>query len=81
MIKWNPKEHKYYDYKIPNEWYSPLYVEDLDTIINCASCGKIVKFGECFTSKFIHNHVGLGYSVCYECHMNEWSRYEEDNNE
>ena len=43
----------------------------MDKIVNCANCGKELKFGECYTSKTIHTEIGMGYGVCEECYDKE----------
>jgi len=43
----------------------------MDKIVNCANCGKELKFGECYTSKTIHTEIGMGYGVCEECYNKE----------
>lgn len=70
MQKWNSEKHKYEPYEVPKEWYCPLF-SNLDERINCASCGKEVIVGNCYTSTLIHNEIGLGYCVCEECYNNE----------
>ena len=42
--------------------------------MNCPHCGKELPYGETYTSKEIHNWVGLGYGVCEECYEEEWKR-------
>ncbi len=76
--KWDPKERKYWPYIIPGAWKTPLFSNDMDEVINCAACGKEVKFGDTYTSKQIHNAMGFGYYVCPECAQRE--REEEQNN-
>lgn len=69
--KWNPRKHEYEPYQIPKEWFTPLYLDDMDTEINCAGCGKEIKFGDSFTSHHIHNSYGMGYPVCEVCYRME----------
>jgi hypothetical protein len=71
--KWNYEARDYDPYTIPDDWHTPLLSNDMDEVINCASCGKRVRFGECYTSKVIHAKLGFGYSVCSECHDKEWN--------
>lgn len=79
MQKFNRESHKYEDYKIPSDWYCPIYSDDMDEIINCVSCGKELPFGDCYTSLEIHNDIGLGYGVCRGCyseeHFRKYERY------
>lgn len=78
--KWNYETKEYDNYKVPSDWITPLWVDDMDTIINCVQCGKKVKYGECYTSKEIHNSFGLGYCVCENCHDLEVKREMENEN-
>ena len=70
--KWNYKTRKYDPYEIPADWHTPLLSDDMGEEINCASCGKLVKFGDCYTSKVIHGKMGFGYFVCEDCYEIEW---------
>ena len=72
--KWNHKSKEYEPYTLNDEWYTPLYCEDMEIIVNCAHCGKEIEFGKCFTSREIHNAFGLGYPVCSDCYEEEWRR-------
>ena len=45
-----------------------------EKIVNCPQCGKELPYGETYTSKEIHNWVGLGYGVCEECYEKECER-------
>ena len=85
LNKWNVKKHTYEPYEIPDEWNCPLYSEYLDQIVNCPQCGKELQYGNTYTSKEIHNNIGLGYGVCEKCYQEEWERkrgeYEKNANE
>ena len=72
--KWNYEKNEYDPYEFGVDWYTPLYTDNMDEIVNCAQCGREVKFGDCYTSKEIHNRMGLGFSVCEECYEKEWER-------
>lgn len=65
--KWNPAKRMYELYEAPSG-YITLFETDMDKPINCASCGKQITFGEGYSSMQIHNAVGMGYSVCADCH-------------
>lgn len=71
MKRWNPKKRKYEEYNIPSTWHTPLYSENMDEIVNCARCGSQLAYGNCYTSKQIHNEFGLGYPVCEKCYEKE----------
>lgn len=46
-----------------------MYETDMDKQINCAECGKPMKYGESLTSQRIYDDAGLfGYAVCWDCH-------------
>lgn len=74
MQKWNSEKGEYEPYSVPNNWICPLYCEDMQRVVNCASCGKIIRYGSSYTSQEIHNSHGLGYTVCPECHREEMKR-------
>lgn len=69
--KWDFVERKYRPYEIPDGWYCPLVLFDMETIVNCASCGKELPFGDAYTSRCIHNPYGFGYMVCEACMTKE----------
>lgn len=66
--KWNPDTKEYEPYSIPEDWTVILYADDMELPINCASCGKDMTYGEGYTSRQIHNSIGLGYPVCDGCY-------------
>lgn len=72
MQRWNPKTHDYEPYAVPNNWNCPVLTYDMDEVMNCVSCGKQIRFGECYTSRFIHTESGMGYNVCADCHAKEY---------
>lgn len=74
LRKWNYETHKYDPIEVPDEWNIQLYTDDMEEIVNCPHCGKELPYGETYTSKEIHNWVGLGYGVCEECYEEEWKR-------
>lgn len=67
--KWNFKTKKYEDYKLPKN--ATLIEMDLNKVIACASCGEALIYGLSYTSRQIHNHLGLGYCVCGKCYKKE----------
>ena len=69
------KKHKYCMVIIPNEWHVSLYEDDMDNIVNCANCGKELRYGNGFTSQEYHEQqFGFGYIVCEDCHNAELKR-------
>ena len=70
MKKWNYQTHQYDDYSVPEDWKVSMYETDMDKQINCAECGKPMKYGESLTSQRIYDDMGMfGYAVCYDCHI------------
>ena len=67
LQKWDYKEHNYKDYRVPDEWNVKTYGNGMEEIINCAQCGKKLKFGDSYTSLEVHTKIGFGYSVCEKC--------------
>lgn len=74
MLNWNNEKGEYELYDVPADWECKLYEDDLNQKINCASCGKEERFGECYPSMEIHDVWGLGYAVCPECYQKEIER-------
>lgn len=73
VIKWNNTKKAYEPYEVPDEWYIKTYCEDMNEMVNCPHCGKLLPFGECYTSREIHTGLGFGYAVCEECYYNKES--------
>lgn len=72
--KWNHKTREYDYYETPEEWHTPLYTDNMEEIVNCAQCGREIAYGDCYTSREIHNGYGFGYPVCEDCLKEEWER-------
>ena len=72
--KWNYQTQKYDDYSFPEDWNIILYTSDMEEEVNCCQCGKLIKFGDGYTSKEIHTSVGFGYPVCADCYIQERKR-------
>lgn len=66
--KWNYKTKKYDPYTPPA---GARMMAELDEVIKCAECGGKVIYGNCYTSRTIHNRYGLGYAVCSNCYTQE----------
>lgn len=59
--------------ELPKNWHTPLIADSMNEIINCACCGKELKFGNSFTSMIICDMSGaFGFPVCEECYQKEW---------
>lgn len=76
--RWSYDIREYVDYDLPKK--ASLFEVDMDTIVQCASCGKFLPFGECYTSKVIHSISGFGYGVCDVCHTEELDEYLDEKN-
>lgn len=77
LKRWNRKKHIYEDYEIPNEWNVKTYSTNMEEKINCAQCGKLLAYGNCYTSLEVHTEIGFGYGVCEKCYEKEWKRREQ----
>lgn len=74
LNKWDRANEEYAPHRVPAEWKVSLYEDDMDAIVNCASCGKELPYGETYTSMEIHTGRGFGYAVCDECYRKEFRR-------
>ena len=73
--KWNSYHRKYRPYVLPEDELKCSLLEDsAEKIIACAGCGRPVKFGESFTSQYIHTESGFGFMVCHMCIDQETER-------
>ena len=81
MVKWNSRTKKYEPYRIPEEWYTPLLADAYKTV-NCASCGKEIKYGNSFVSLEIRESEisNVGYAVCDACFNLEFERKVKEHN-
>lgn len=70
LQKWNNDKRVYEDFETPTNNIQ-LFSEDMDLKVDCTNCGKEMVYGECYTSRTIHNAIGLGYPVCNECYQLE----------
>lgn len=71
--KYDRSKHAYNPpVELPKEWHTPLIADDMNQMINCAGCGKELKFGNSFTSMIICDMSGaFGFPVCEECYQKE----------
>ena len=74
LRKWNYEDNTYHEIERPDSWTVKVYTTDMSEIVNCSSCGKPFKFGECYTSLEIHDQIGMGYAVCPKCYYLERKR-------
>lgn len=68
MKKWNYKTLEYEEYTVPDSWKVKTFSIDMDEKVNCASCGKSMKYGDGYSSRTIHSIRGIGYTVCEDCY-------------
>lgn len=74
FVKKYNKERKVFErVEIPDDWKCVTFKELLNTTINCANCGKIVKYADTYISReiFKGNIDSCGCSVCKECFRKE----------
>lgn len=76
---WDFRAQEYEAKDIQNDWKVPLVCMDMNEVINCASCGRLVAFGDCYTSRRIHTSAGMGYNVCPDCYEEEWAEERRQN--
>lgn len=71
--KWNYALNDYEPYELPHGIV--LLALSHKQELPCASCSKIVTFGETVPSLEIHNATGFGFPVCSECENEEMKRH------
>ena len=71
LRKWNYITRTYEPFEVPDDRQISLYSEDMDARVQCAHCGRIIKYGEGYTSRTIHTAVGFGYIICEHCYEQE----------
>lgn len=74
LERWNCKTREYEPYEIPDNRRIAMLCDSMDQVIDCASCGREMTFGEGFTSLEFHAPVGFGYCVCPDCFGEESCR-------
>lgn len=68
-LLWNKEKHQYQHYDLPNG--ASAYEDYMNKKVTCASCGKKIIYGQSYTSRVIHTHMGFGYAVCKDCYIKE----------
>lgn len=68
-LKWDPVKQDYKPYKLPQ--LASSFENHLDTYVQCAECGKLIQYGEGYTSRLVHTAMGMGYAVCEKCYVDE----------
>lgn len=77
LRRWNYETKKYDVFEVPDDWNVKLFLydgDDMDEMVNCPSCGKLLPLGDTYTSHEIHDLVGFGYWICGKCHKEELER-------
>lgn len=74
LKKWNYSTHTYDPYEPPVPCRVGTFFADFNQLINCASCGSELKYGDSYSSLEIHTPMGFGYCVCETCHAKEFER-------
>lgn len=74
MKKYNYETKKYEEYSVPANWRVGLYSRDLEELIDCAKCGKPMKYSDKYRSLEVHTEEGKEYAVCKRCFKEEWVR-------
>lgn len=59
---WIEELRQYIPYQLPDG--SSLYEKNFNKMVSCCKCGKKIKFGDCYTSREVHNSIGMGYAEC-----------------
>ena len=73
--KWDEKKHEYNFVDVPDDWDLTLLTNDMDHPINCVNCGRVIPFGEGYTSKRYHTFGGMGFYECHKCYEEYWDVY------
>lgn len=68
--KWDSITRKYKKFISPAKRLV-FFTKDMDKVIDCTNCGEELIYGKSYTSKTIHNHIGLAWPVCGECYEKE----------
>ena len=74
LDKWNYDSDTYEPYEIPDSWNVATFSRDMEKLIDCCQCGLTIKYGDAYTSKEVHTHIGIGYMVCEDCYREERAR-------
>ena len=73
LDRWNPVTERYEPFIVPADRKVAVYATDMNTEVQCAECGKKMKYGDGYTSRWIHTQHGFGYCVCEDCYNIELS--------
>lgn len=78
VTKYNQSKRAFERVKLPDNWKCLTFKDILDTTVNCANCGKLIKYADTCVSRelFKGNIDGTGYAVCKDCFRREVRRKE-----
>ena len=71
LRRWDPVKRRYEPHLVMDKWNLKVYSNDMEEVINCARCGKKIKYGDGYTSRQILTEPGFGYTVCEKCYEQE----------
>lgn len=74
LKRWNRQTRDYDDYEVPDDRRCTTLCFDMDSVVDCASCGEAHAYGSMYTSFEIHTPSGFGYAVCEKCYCEERRR-------
>lgn len=67
--KWDFNKREYKTVEISDK--CSAYEIDMETKVECPGCGKIIAYGDGYTSRQYHTNLGFGYCVCAKCYGKE----------
>ena len=68
--KWDFEKRKLESVEISDK--CSAYEIDMETKVECPGCGKMIAFGDGYTSMRYQTDLGFGYCVCADCNEKEW---------
>lgn len=74
LKRWNVGKRQYENYDVPDSRRVATFRNDMNEIVDCASCGKSIPYGLSYTSIEFHTAMGFGFCVCDECYEKEIAR-------
>ena len=71
LYKYSPSEKKLEPYEVPEDWKCVFNLSNMDELINCAECGKSIRYSDAHTSNLIQDKNGNRYCICGHCKFEE----------
>lgn len=68
--KWDFEKRKYETVEISDN--CSTFEFGLERKVECPGCGKMITYGEKYTSRQYYTDYGLGFCVCSDCKEKEW---------